>query len=106
MCWNAQPPWPMPAGTAAVGEALLKDDSPYRLTGDQLFEHLCDTDFTNWYSTEGKPGISPVILAFVTVCQFREKLPDRQAAEALWRRLDWKYALHLPRTLRALITVC
>jgi transposase len=27
-----------------------------------------------------------------------EKLPDRQAAEAVRMRLDWKYALHLPLT--------
>jgi transposase len=88
----------MPAETAAVGEALLKEDSPYRLTGDKLFERLCDTDFADFYSAEGKPGISPVILAFVTVFQFLEKLPDRQAAEALRMRLDWKYALHLALT--------
>jgi transposase len=48
------------------------------------------------YSAEGKPGISPSILAFVTVFQFMEKLADRQAVNALCMRLDWKYALHLP----------
>jgi transposase len=98
MCLKAQAPWPMPTETAAVGEVLLKEDSPYRLTGDKLFEHLCDTDFADLYSSEGKPGISPVILAFVSVFQFMEKLPDRQAAEALRMRIDWKYALHLPLT--------
>ncbi len=98
MCLKAQAPWPMPAETAAVGEALLKADSPYRLVGDKLFSRLSDTDFADLYSTEGKPGISPVILAFVTVFQFLEKLPDRQAAEAVRTRLDWKYALHLPLT--------
>jgi len=25
-----------------------------------------------------------------------EKLPDRQAAESIRMRIDWKYALHLP----------
>ncbi len=98
MCLKAQPPWPMPAETAVVGEVLLKEDNPYRLTGDKLFEHLSDADFADLYSTEGKPGISPVILAFVTVFQFMEKFPDRQAAEALRMRVDWKYALHLPLT--------
>ena len=98
MCLKAQAPWPMPRETATVGEALLKADSPYRLVGDKLFAHLSDTDFADLYSSEGKPGISPVILAFVTVFQFMERLPDRQAAEALRMRLDWKYALHLPLT--------
>jgi transposase len=92
MCLKAQPPWHMPAETAAVGEALLKDDSPYRLTSDKLFEHLCDTDFADLYSREGKPGISPVILAFVTVFQFMEKLPDRQAAEALRLEVCFAFA--------------
>ncbi len=98
MCLKAQRPWPMPTETAAVGAAVLKEDSPYRLTGDKLFDQLSDVDFADLYSAEGKPGISPVILAFVTVFQFMEKLPDRQAAEAMRMRLDWKYALHLPLT--------
>jgi transposase len=98
MCLKARQPWPMPPETAAIGEALLTDDSPYRLVGDQLFVQLSDAEFADLYSAEGKPGISPVILAFVTVFQFMEKLPDRQAAEAIRMRLDWKYALHLPLT--------
>jgi transposase len=98
MCLKAQPPWPMPIETATIGEALLKDDSPYRRVGDKLFACLSDSDFADLYSREGKPGISPVILAFVTVFQFMAKLPDRQAAEALRMRLDWKSAWHLPLT--------
>jgi len=98
MCLKAQPPGPMPPETAAVGAALLKEDSPYRLIGDQLFAQLSEAAFADLYSAEGKPGISPVILAFVRVFQFLEKLPDRQAAEALRMRWDWKYALPLPLT--------
>jgi transposase len=37
-----------------------------------------------------------VVLAFVTIFQFLEKLPDRQAVEILRLRSDWKYTLHLP----------
>ena len=87
-----------PIETATVGAALLNDDSPYRLVGDKLFASLRDSDFADLYSREGKPGISPVILAFVTIFQFMEKLPDRQAPEAVRLRLDWKFALHLPLT--------
>jgi len=32
----------------------------------------------------------------VTVLQFVEGLPDRQAAEAVAGRIDWKYCLGLP----------
>ena len=31
-------------------------------------------------------------LALITVMQFMEDLPDRQAAEAVGGRIDWKYA--------------
>jgi hypothetical protein len=35
-------------------------------------------------------------LALVLVMQYAEGLSDRQAAEAVWSRIDWKYALALP----------
>ena len=96
MCLKVQPPWAIPAETAAVGKVILKEASPYRLIGDRLFDRYREEDYADLYSTEGKPGISPVVLAFVTVFQFMERLPDRQAAESLRMRMDWKYALHLP----------
>ena len=34
-------------------------------------------------------------LALITILQFAERLPDRQAADAVRARLDWKYALGL-----------
>ena len=36
-----------------------------------------EEEFGDLYSSEGKPGISPVILAFVSVFQFMERLADR-----------------------------
>jgi len=98
MCLKVQEPWPMPEETARVGKVILKEDSPYRLIGEKLFERFQEQDYADLYSPEGKPGISPVILAYVTVFQFMEKLPDRQAAESLRMRMDWKYALRLPLT--------
>jgi transposase len=82
--------------TGRIGKILLGEKSPYRLIGDELFEKLNETDFADLYPAAGQPGLSPVILAFVTAFQFMEKLPDRQAAESLRIRMDWKYALHLP----------
>jgi hypothetical protein len=35
-------------------------------------------------------------LAVITVLQFAEMLSDRQAADAVRARLDWKYLLGLP----------
>jgi hypothetical protein len=43
----------------------------------------------------GRPGIEPVVMAGVTLLQFMEKLPDRQAAEAIRVNLGWKHALDL-----------
>ncbi len=37
-------------------------------------------------------------LALITVWQFLEELPDRQAADAVRGRIDWKYALGLELT--------
>src|SRR6266545_1192808 len=96
MCLKPQPPWPMPEETGRIGKLLLREKDPYRLMGDQLFEKWKEDEFADLYSSEGKPGYSPVILAFVSVFQFMERLADRQAAQALRMRLDWKYALHLP----------
>lgn len=98
MSLKVQPPWPMPAETAAVGQVIMKAESPYRLIGDKLFDKINEVEYADLYSSEGKPGLSPVILAFVTVFQFMERLPDRQAADSLRIRMDWKYALHLPLT--------
>src|SRR3989304_3513679 len=96
MCLKVKQPWQMPNETRRIGQHLLQEKNTYRLIGDKLFTKLNEQDFADLYPSEGQPGFSPVILAFVTVFQFMEKLPDRQAAEALRMRLDWKYALHLP----------
>src|SRR5215211_8252993 len=96
MCLKIRLPWVMPEETGRIGKLLLRDNDPYRLIGDQLFAKWKEEEFADLYSREGKPGYSPVILAFVSVFQFMERLADRQAAQAVRMRLDWKYALHLP----------
>jgi transposase len=54
-----------------------------------------DEDFTGWYPRDGRPGISPAQLATVSVLQFLLDLSDRDAAEAVRCRIDFKYALGL-----------
>jgi len=49
-------------------------------------------------SRPGAAGGGPWRLALVTVLQFAEGLPDRQAADAVRGRIDWKYALGLELT--------
>jgi transposase len=50
------------------------------------------------YSNEGQPALHPWQLALVSVMQCAENLSDRQAAEAVRARIDWKYALGLELT--------
>jgi transposase len=55
---------------------------------DQLFAAL--------YPPEGRPvEVAPWRLALVVVMQYMEGLTDRQAADAVRRCMDWKYALSL-----------
>lgn len=96
MALKPEHPRPMPEEVAVLGFKLLPPDNPYRLIGDLLYPQYDDADFADLYSAEGKPAISPVLLTFVTVFQHMENLSDRQAADAVRLRLDWKYALHLP----------
>lgn len=96
MSLKPMPPRPMPAELALWGAKHLPPESPYRLVGDKLYEQYQECDYLDLYHPEGKPGHSPVDLALVSAFQYMEKLSDRQAAEAVRMRLDWKYALHLP----------
>jgi transposase len=54
-----------------------------------------DEDFSELFEVRGRPAITPWRLALVTLMQFSEGLSDRQAAEAVRARIDWKYALGL-----------
>ena len=57
-----------------------------------------DDDFADLYPAQGQPGLPPWRLALVTVLQFRENLSDRQEAEAVRARIEWKYLLGLELT--------
>jgi transposase len=54
-----------------------------------------DADFAAAFPARGGPGMSPGMLAVVSVMQFAERLTDRQAADAVRGRIDWKYLLGL-----------
>ncbi|WP_234392340.1 transposase [Streptomyces sp. WM6378] len=60
---------------------------------DRLDGLWSDEDFAEWYPRDGRPGLSPAQLATVCVLQFLLELSDRQAAEAVRCRIDFKYAL-------------
>lgn len=55
---------------------------------DRLDGLFTDEDFTDWYPSDGRRGLSPAQLAMVSVLQYAENLSDRQTAEAVRCRLD------------------
>ncbi|WP_372451698.1 IS1182 family transposase [Glycomyces salinus] len=57
-----------------------------------------DEEFARAFSSTGRPAVSPVALCLVSVLQHVEGFADRQAAEAVRGRIDWKYALGLELT--------
>jgi transposase len=65
------------------------------LVRDKLGEWLADEQFAGACGVRGRPAWPPGRLALVTVFQMAEDLTDRQAAEAVRTRIDWKYALGL-----------
>ncbi len=90
--------WPaVPEDTAQVVRAVFKrKGSLYITIGDQIGPLFADVDFSDMYAADGKPAVSPNLLALVVIFQFMEDLSDRDAADAVRTRLDWKYALRLP----------
>jgi transposase len=91
-------PYPIqsvPEETARVAQAAFPHGTPYLTLRDELGPIFQDEDFTALFPTCGQPGLPPWRLALVTLMQFRENLADRQAAEAVRARIDWKYLLGL-----------
>lgn len=86
---------PVPEQTAQVAQAAFPRGNPYLLLGERLGVVFGDADFADLYPALGQPAYAPWRLALVTLMQFREGLSDRQAAEAVRDRIDWKYLLAL-----------
>lgn len=98
MSLKPQPPSDLliPEETARAARAAFPRGNRYLRLRDELGLLFRNEDFAPLYSHRGQPAYSPWRLALVTVMQFMENLSDRQAAEAVRARLDWKYALALP----------
>jgi transposase len=62
---------------------------------DELGVLFADVEFVAAFGKRGRPGWSPGQLALISVLQFAENLTDRQAADAVRGRIDWKYVLGL-----------
>jgi transposase len=89
---------PVPPETARVAQAAFPKGNIYMQLRERIGTIVQDEDFIALFSKEGAPGLPPWRLALVTVLQFHEHLSDRQAAEAVRARIDWKYVLSLELT--------
>ncbi len=82
---------PVPQETARVARAAYPKGNLYMQMRDVLGSIYTDEDFADLFPQEGQPAEAPWRLALITVMQFVENLSDRQAADAVRGRLDWKY---------------
>lgn len=92
---HPQPIGPVPEDTIRVAKAAFPKGNVYMEMRNVLGTIYEDENFSELFEVRGRPAIAPWRLALVTVMQFSEGLSDRQAAEAVRARIDWKYALGL-----------
>ncbi|WP_326793873.1 IS1182 family transposase (plasmid) [Streptomyces sp. NBC_00841] len=83
----------VPPLTAQIARASNPTGTTAMWVRDRLDGLWRDEDFADWYPRDGRPGLSPAQLATVCVLQFLLGLSDRQAAEAVRCRIDFKYAM-------------
>jgi len=88
----------IPGETARVARAAFPKGTLVTRLRDEFSVIYQDEDFGGLYPDQGQPALAPWRLALVTVFQFLENLSDRQAADAVRARIDWKYALGLELT--------
>src|SRR5882724_7551012 len=90
---------PVPEATAAAMHAAFPKGNLYIDLRAEFGTLYNDQRFAELYPPEGRPvEVAPWRLALVLVMQYIEGLADRQAADAVRRCMDWKYALSLELT--------
>jgi transposase len=85
-----------PEETVRVARAAFPRGNTYMRIYDALGPIYSNPQFAPLFPKDGQPALAPAQLALVTIFQFVEGLSDRQAAEAVRGRIDWKYAMCLP----------
>jgi transposase len=98
MSLHPQDPPSVPEETRRVARAAFPKGTLCLDIADALGAIYQDSQFTALFSPLGQPALTPARLALVTALQFLEGLSDRQAADAVRGRIDWKFALGLALT--------
>lgn len=86
---------PVPEETVRIARAAYPKGNVYMTMRDELGTIYEDESFAHLFPNNGQPAEAPWRLALITIMQFAEGLSDRQAADAVRGRIDWKYALSL-----------
>jgi transposase len=84
--------------TERVAGAAFPKETTFMKMRDERGVRYEDEDFAALFPAVGQPAETPWRLALVWVMQLMENLTERQAAAAVRRRIDWKYALCLGLT--------
>jgi len=93
MSLHPQPIGEIPETTARIAQAAFRKGNTIMRLRDEFGALYTDADFAHLFPVRGQSALAPWRLALVTVFQFLEKLTDRQAADQVRARIDWKYAL-------------
>ena len=86
---------PVPADTVQVAKAAFPKGCAAMRMRNELGAIYDDQMFASAYPVQGQTAHPPWRLALVTVLQFAEGVSDRQTANAVRGRIDWKHALGL-----------
>jgi transposase len=88
----------VPPETLRVALAAFPNGHPYLRLRDELGPLFANEAFAHLFYHRGRPAKAPARLALVSLLQFAEGLSDRQAADGVRSRLEWKYLLGLELT--------
>jgi transposase len=88
----------VPDETDRVARAIFPKGNLYMQWYDTFGMLFADEDFRALFPPDGQPALSPVRLSLIHLLQYAEGLSDRQAADAVRTRIDWKYLLGLELT--------
>ncbi len=98
MSLHPQDPPKVPDETRRVARAAFPKGTLCLRIADALGPVYRDGQFAALFPRRGQPAAAPGRLALAVVLQFVENLSDREAADAVRGRIDWKYALGLALT--------
>lgn len=98
MSLQRTPIGPIPAETVRIAHAAFPKGTLCMRLRDTLGTIYTDDVFVDLFSSTGRPAEAPWRLALVSILQYIEDLSDRQAADAVRARIDWKYLLGLELT--------